>query len=296
MGRLTNYFQNNRKVGKFGIKYLDDKLKGILKGDLILIGARSGAGKSSLADMIAQYNANNDFKVHIFSLENFTDDAFVTKAYYEYKRLTGNWDLNLRDFASGDFQIDTDKLIEAEKYAEECYKNVGITTRQKGYGIAQLKNDIIHQVKDNGVSLLIIDHLDYVDKDNPNENDNSHITELMKTIRELQDEFKVAVVAISHLRKNMSTKDLPIIPSIDEFIGSSNKVKESTVVIMVAPDDEENEDNQSFKKVTWFSIKKLRMGGVDNKNGKLWFNRRNGTYEPEYEEYVVRGKKKEKVA
>ena len=203
MSRLINYFQNNQKVGTFGIKYLDDKLRGILKADLILIGARSGAGKSTIADMIAQHNAKAKKKVHIFSLENFTDDAFVTKAYYEYKRLSGDWKLTIRDFASGDFEINTDYLIQAEKFAEECFKDIGITSRQKGYDIKKLKDDIIRVVKDDGIELLIIDHLDYVDKNNPNENDNSHITELMKTIRELQDEFKVAVVAISHLRKNI---------------------------------------------------------------------------------------------
>lgn len=294
MGRLVNYFQNNQKVGTFGIKYLDDKLKGILKADLILIGARSGAGKSTIADMIAQHNAKDDKKVHIFSLENFTDDAFVTKAYYEYKRLTGDWKLSLREFACGEFNVDTNSLIKCEKYAEECFKNVSMTTRQKGYDINKLKDDMI-KVVESGVNLLIIDHLDYVDKNNPNENDNTHITELMRTIRELQDVFKVAVVAISHLRKNVG-RDLPIIPSVDEFIGSSNKVKEATAVIMIAPDDEENESNQSDRKVTWFSIKKLRMGGIPNSSGKLIFDRATGKYEDNYEEWVVRGTKKTKVA
>lgn len=294
MGRLLNYFQNNQKVGTFGIKYLDDKIKGILKADLILIGARSGAGKSTIADMIAQHNANEGHKVHIFSLENFTDDAFATKAFYEYKRLTGDWKLTLREFACGEFNIDTQSLLKAEQYAENCFKNVGITSRQKGYDIKRLKDDIIRVVKDEGIELLIIDHLDYVDKNNPNENDNTHITDLMKTIRELQDEFKVAVVAISHLRKNIG-KDLPIIPSVDEFIGSSNKVKESTAVIMIAPDDEENEKNQSPQKVTWFSIKKLRMGGIPNSSGKLIFDRDLGKYLDSYEEYVVRGTKKTKI-
>ena len=294
MSRLVNYFQNNQKVGTFGIKYLDDKLRGILKADLILIGARSGAGKSTIADMIAQHNAQEGRKVHIFSLENFNDDAFVTKAYYEYKKITGEWNLNLRDFACGNFDMKTNALIEAEKYAEKCFENVGITSRQKGYDVKKLKDDIIRVVKDEGIELLIIDHLDYVDKNNPNENDNSHITDLMKTIRELQDEFKVAVVAISHLRKNIG-RDLPIIPSVDEFIGSSNKVKESTAVIMVAPDDEENENNQSQQKVTWFSIKKLRMGGIPNSCGKLLFDRTTGKYLDNYEEYIVRGNKRIKV-
>lgn len=109
--------------------------------------------------------------------------------------------------------------------------------------MSKLKNDMISAVANDGCKLLIIDHLDYLDKDNPADNDVTHMTELMRTIRELQDDFGVAVIAISHLRKPANAKFMPAVPSVDEFIGSSNKVKEATSVIMFAPDDKENQNN-----------------------------------------------------
>lgn len=295
--RLLNYFENNKKVGKFGIKYLDDKLKGILKGDLVLIGARSGAGKSTLAEMIAEHNANLGYKVHLFSLENFEDDAFRNKAYHKYMELTRNWNIHPRDFASGDFNIDFNKLEQASDYAEEIYNKFSITNRQTtGYSLENLLDDMNRVCAVEDKPLIILDHLDYVNKNNPNENDNTHMVQLMSKIRELQDSYKVAVVAISHLRKNANQKEMPIIPSVDEFIGSGNKVKESTVVIMVAPADEENETelNDDLKK-TWFSIKKVRNGGIDNKNGLLTYSKKRNVYLDDYEEYVVRGKSKERA-
>jgi replicative DNA helicase len=298
MSRVLDYFENNKKVGTFGIKYLDDKLRGIMRGDLILIGARSGAGKSTLADIIAQNNARAGFPVHLFSLENFEDDAYITKVYYFYKTITRNFDLDLRDFASGSFDINADALIEAEEKAKKSFNNVIITSRRKGYSIKNLKDDMIKTVVENGTRLIILDHIDYVDKDNAREDDNTHITELMRTIRNLQDEFKVAVVAFSHLRKPMNGKDLPAVPSIDEFIGSSNKIKEATVVVMIAPDDKENENNpSSTRKATWFCVRKLRMGGIDNKSAKMFFDRRIGKYDDNYDTYVVdyTGKKQEKI-
>lgn len=295
--RLLTYFENNKKVGKFGIKYLDDKLRGILKGDLVLIGARSGAGKSTLAEMIAEHNANLGYKVHLFSLENFEDDAFRNKAYHKYMELTGDWKLHPRDFASGDFNIDADKLIEAGEYAEKIYDKFTITNRKTtGYTLENLLDDMNRVCATEEKPLIILDHLDYVNKDNPNENDNTHMVKLMSKIRELQDSYKVAVVAISHLRKNANQKEMPVIPSVDEFIGSGNKVKESTVVIMVAPADEENEASLNDDiKLTWFSIKKVRNGGIDNKHGLLKYSKKRNMYLDEYDEYVVRGKNKEKV-
>lgn len=296
--KCIDYFMKNRRVGQFGIKYLDDRLRGINQGDLILIGARSGAGKSTLADMIAQCNVKLGKKVHLFSLENFDGDSFVTKAYYFYKNITKDYDLDLRDFACGEFNIKNEALIEAEKKANECFKGINLTPRQADYNIEKLIDDMKKAVEKEGCELIILDHLDYVDKDNPNENDISHMTHLMRAIRNLQDVYKVAVVAFSHLRKPMNAKELPAVPSMDEFIGSSNKVKEATVVIMVAPDDKSNEDNyDKQRKATWFCVRKCRMGGIDNKTAKLFFDRRLGKYADDYEIYVVdyAGKKQEKI-
>ena len=284
---LKKYFEKNKKVAKFGVSYLDDKLRGILQGDLILIGSRSGAGKSTIANQIALYNKNNDVKVALFSLENFEGDAFIEKAYYKYMDLTKDYFLNLRDFASGDFKINQEILLQAENHAKECFKNISMHNRKTHYGIEELKNDIITEVEEKNVKLIIIDHLDYLDKYGK-ESDNEHMAELMKTIRYVQDAFKVAVVAISHLRKNYGSKDLPIIPSMDEFIGSGSKVKESTGVVMLAPDDDGNIDIQDqSKRSTWCCIRKLRMGGIDNKAAKIFFDTKTGTYGDKYLLYKV---------
>lgn len=286
MSRLLEYFKENKKSAYFGIKYLDDKLRGILKGDLILIGARSGCGKTTLADLIATYNANLGKSVTLISLENFKDDNFVQKAYYKYKELTKQWNLNLRDFASGNFNPDSfGNLKKAEEYAEEQYKNINLINRQKNYTIEDLKRDIILAVEDKKSDLVILDHVDYLDKIEDNDSEIKHITRIMKEIRNAQYVFKVPVIVISHLRKPTNYKLDAIIPSMDEFIGSSNKVKESTIVIMLAPDDETNTISNSSKKATWCCIRKLRMGGVDNTAAKIYFDIVKGRYDEDYKIY-----------
>lgn len=281
-GRLERYFKNNAKTASFGIKYLDDKLSGILKGDLILIGARSGAGKSSLADIVATHNSKQGKNVTLISLENFEDDNFVTKAYYKFKELTGNWSLSLRDFASGDFQDSVfNDLQKAEEYAENEYKNINLINRQKNYTVENLKEDIVRAVENQNSDLVILDHVDYLDKID-NESEITHITRIMKEIRNAQYAFKVPVIVISHLRKSGNSKFDTIIPGVDEFIGSSNKVKESTIVIMLAPDDTENIVLDKNLRPTWCCIRKLRMGGADNTAAKIYFNTKTGKYTDEY--------------
>lgn len=281
---MWDYWENNKKVGIFGIKYLDDKLGVILQSDLILIGARSGAGKSTLAEMIAINNSKQGYPVYLFSLENYLGDSWATRTYNYYRTITKDFQLKQRIFACGEFTINTQALKEAEAQADKDFEGVDIKGRDSGYTIKRLCEDIVQASKNH--RLIILDHLDYIDKDEQ-EDENTHITELMKAIREVQEKYKVAVIAISHLRKNVG-KQPPAVPSIDEFIGSSNKVKQATVVVMVAPDDITNEKQcNDNKKSTYFCIRKCRMGGIDNKVGRLVFDKRINAYDQEYEECIV---------
>ena len=288
MLKSLEYMEKNKQVGCFGIPYLDNKLRGILQGDLILIGSRSGAGKSTIAQMIACANSTQGRKVSLLSLENFVGDEFMQKCFYFYIKEARDFNLNIRDFISGNFNINLDALEASEKYAENYFKNVSITSRKKGFNLQDMKDAMVKDVVEKGIRLIILDHLDYVDKFNQNDSDISHVSEIMRTIRNLQDEFKVGVIAISHLRKPHSVKDMPAVPSVDEFIGSSNKVKEATVVVLIAPDDVSNSEFPDSKtKATWCCVRKLRLGGIDNKVAKLFFDVRIGEYLPKYDMYSV---------
>lgn len=286
MSRLQKYIDNNKVVANFGVKYLDDKLGGITKSDLIIVGARSGAGKSTLSNIIAM--ANTDKKLALFSLENFDGDDYAKECYYAYMSLTKDYKMDMRRFMSGQYKLEPAFMAKAEEMATRKLNHIKLISRTSNYNVTRLKEDMISAVANDGCELLIIDHLDYLDKDNAGDNDVTHMTQLMKTIRELQDEFGVAVVAVSHLRKPANSKFMPAVPSVDEFIGSSNKVKESTAVIMFAPDDVENQKNAgSHQRSTWCCVRKLRNGGVDNQSARMIFNTRTGLYQDKYKLHAV---------
>ena len=287
MSRQTEYWERNYEVGSFGIGYLDKELRGIAKSDLILIGARSGAGKSTIANRIFQKNCEDGRKCALFSLENFNDDLYSHDVMMEYKNITRNFSITPRMWQMNKFKVDYDALEKAEAIVEKRYAGKYIINRQADYTKEKLKKDMIKACEE-GKELIILDHIDYVDKDNPNADDLSFMTDLMKTIRELQDKHQVAVVALSHLRKPTNSRDSVIIPNENEFIGSSNKSKEATCVILIAPDDEGNMKMQDDNtKATWFCIRKLRNGGITNKCARLFYDKRNDLYLDKYEIYGV---------
>lgn len=286
---------NNKIVGRFGVEYLDKTLTGIMRGDLVVIGSRAGAGKSTLANMIARAN-KKQHKVALFSLENFEDDLPMEQAYRYFLGNSGIY-CSMRDFASGQFvkrisdPIRLKNLIkECESYANAVYDGINVYNRKAGYTIENLSADMIAEAE-KGTELLVIDHLTYVDK-LYNESDVEHMTTLMRTIRQIQDEQKIAVVGISHLRKPLTNlKEPPVVPSMDEFMGSSNVVKEATVCVLLAPDDDQNKKNAELGcdrlKRTWCCIRKNRYGGISNKAANLFFDTVSGEYTRNYDMYSI---------
>jgi len=285
MSRFREYTKLNRIVAKYGIGYLDDKLKGISATDLVVIGARSGAGKSTLSKIISLANPNT--KIKLFSLENFKDDDYAKECYFEYKKKSGE-SLCMVETLTGvnTNKINSSMLEEVETCVEKKFSHIGVVNRQDGFNVNKLRDDMIRAAED-GYELIILDHLDYLDKVDERDSDNQHISIIMKTIRKIQETDNIPIIAVSHLRKGTG-REAPVVPNMDEFIGSSNKVKEATVVITFAPDDKTNEKaNSEPIKATWCCIRKSRRIGIDNKVARLYFDTRVDKYQNDPDICVV---------
>ena len=288
MSFMDEYWGRNTIVGHFGVPYLDKELIGISRSDLVVIGARSGAGKSSLARII--YETNNPLTTALFSLENFDGDLMAEEIRKEYNARMGTR-FGAREWQTAEISSIDRKVYETiEKELTPVYAAGTVFGRQTPDGepwtIETLKQWMLYCVNTQAVNLIILDHLDYLDRDNPNESDISHITELMKTIREVQEVAPCGcgVVAFSHLRKPIGKVDDIKVPNENEFIGSSNKIKQATQVIMIAPT---NEPATMGKYGTWFCIRKNRNGGIKNQAAKIFFNPIIAGYEREYSLYSI---------
>lgn len=283
---IYDYWERNKMVGRYGVPYLDRELVGISKSDLVIIGARSGSGKSSLAKII--YESNDKKKTALFSLENYNGDVEMAMLRKEYNIIADSVH-DARHWQMGyGIKVDERALQMAVANVQKRLEGAFIFGRtppegeKQGWTVESLAEKIIWCAT-RGIELIIVDHLDYLDRDNPNESDNEHITELMKAIRTAQ-EAGAAVVAFSHLRKPVGRVDDLIVPNENEFIGSSNKIKQATQVIMFAP---ANDGDATNGYGTWCCIRKNRNGGIKNQVAKMFFVPRTETYLDKYQVYTI---------
>lgn len=267
-----------KKICNFGIKFLDDKIGGIYDEDLLIVGAESGIGKSTIAEIIAFNCVEQKVKPALFSLENFAGNTVDKKAFELFKARTAQWNLKFRqwiDIKNRTPSLTDDDVAIAEKLA---YKMNLIERTNKDYTIDKLEEDF-KKVVEAGCEVIILDHLDYFDA-YEKDNDLQHTKRLMKTIRRLQDQYKVAVIGFSQLRKNIDRNI--IIPTYDDLYGSGDKVKQATLVLMVARCEEEAKNGVY---PTYFNLSKDRFGSKEA--CKIGYNIIKNKYEDNYEEIKV---------
>jgi hypothetical protein len=108
-------------------------------------------------------------------------------------------------------------------------------------------------------------------------NDMEGMKSLMKRIRQLNLESRIPFVCAAHLRKDVGT----VMPSLDDFMGSSDISKIATSAILIAKKPD-GYNARTHTSTTLFSIPKLRGGGGTHFLGEIDFSVKHQEYVPIY--------------
>ena len=220
---------------KFGVSFLDDALIGMSKSDLVLIGGRSGGGKTELATHIAMTNALAGKKVYFFALEaerNEIADRIKYKVlancfYSEHDNRTkyiayDRWKAGMltREFAP---------YVDLANDSMKALSNLFVRYGEENYTLEQYDRDIT-EIKGNA-DLIIIDHLHYFDVDEGQAN--AELKAIMKHIKFLAIQHQVPVILVAHIRK-ADKRYASLVPEQEDFHGSSDVVKIATKAVTIA--------------------------------------------------------------
>lgn len=285
---------NPKTICTFGIKPLDDLLIGILKNDLVVIGADSGVGKSDLCLNMALHNAMAGKKVALFFIEGGAKEAIarikwkaISKIYYDkYRR---GVDMDIRKWRMN--MSDDPKLM--KKIEDEAYGmlvdvvsyRLNIYDFEKGFTINDLTQSFSQFTPGHteiDFDLIIIDHLQYFTLGDP-KNELREMTEILTKVKDITNHDNVPVVLVSHLRKKDKDRGLP---SQEDFYGTSNIAKISSISITITP-QADGENHVAGVHPTFFRVVKSRTGARASLAMLCNFNSKKGEYEQRYSVYSL---------
>lgn len=281
--RASRHYQADRALN-YQLRFLDDCIRAILPHDLVLLGAPTGMGKTDMALAIAMATAMRERRVAYFALEaepleleRRTKFSWLSREAFS-RNLQRRGALNYTDWLLGRCD-DIVGALDQEANQWMLSKLGGLRTFYRGqhFDAEDLQRAIetVHPY----VDLIVVDHLHYVDA-TEDEDEHRSLGNTTKTVRDVSLRIGKPILLVAHLRKR-DPRTRQLVPTLDDFHGSSNITKIATQVITIerascieAP--------KWFLSPTFMSVLKDRRAGVTGLVALTQFDRRSRQYSDEY--------------
>ena len=209
---------------------LDLQLTGFHKGELLVLAARPGLGKTSLALNVAMHVAlKEDKAVGIFSLEMPADQLLMrllaSAARVDMKKLRGGR-LTAKD--QEQFQKVAADLFNAPMYIDDTGTLSSFELRAKARRLKQ---------KDPRLGLVIVDYLQLMHQKGRVENRQLEVSEISRSLKALAKELDIPVLALSQLNRKIEERrgGKPMLSDLRE---SGAIEQDADVVMFIHRDDD----------------------------------------------------------
>lgn len=233
-----------------GYNDLDRKLLGMRPGQLVVLAARPGMGKTALALNMA-VNAAKATKapVAIFSLEMLAPELSQRMLSSEAK--VDSTRIRSRQFLDTDLRNIT-KVI-PELSALPIFVNDSGST-----SLYDIKSQCRKIKAENGLGVIVIDYIQLMKPTNPNISREQQISEMSRGLKELAKEMECPVIALSQLNRGVESRTDKR-PMISDLRESGSIEQDADCVLLIYRDDYYNE-NSKEKGVAEVIVAKNRAG------------------------------------
>jgi replicative DNA helicase len=208
-----------------GFADLDGFIDGLKPGNLIVIGARPGCGKSALSLAIAINNSEQGIPVQFFSLEmtrsEITDRVFSMRSRVPMKLICRG------RVPAGD----NDRLIEAARsFATEPF----ILDDRNNLTASRLTSAVRRAIRRHKIKLVVVDYLQLLTPDNPRDQRHLQVGMLALRMKQLARSCNVAVLLLSQLNRESENRSDGK-PKLSDLRESGDIEAHADVVLLLHP-------------------------------------------------------------
>lgn len=228
-----------------GFTDLDNALAGMQESNLLILAARPGVGKTSLALNVAQHMAvEKKIPVGIFSLEmsnlELVDRLLISQANIDaWKMKTGN----LKDDDFGALSEAMGILADSPIYIDDT----------PGQSILEMRTKARRLQIEAGIRFLVVDYLQLAMGSGRYESRVQEVAAISQGLKNLARELKIPVLALSQLSRAIESRGEKI-PQLSDLRESGSIEQDADVVMFLYRPDEENLEDYKL------SIAKHRNG------------------------------------
>ncbi len=238
-----------------GFTDLDRLTGGLQKSDLIVLAARPGIGKSSLALSLA-HNSALKFQnsIAVFSLE-------MSKDQLAQRLLSMDAGIDQQRLRTGRIEDDEwDRIVYAMDTLSEA--NIWIDDTA-GISTMEMRSKARRLQAEHGIDLIIVDYLQLMQATiggKRNENRVQEISEISRSLKGLARELNIPVLALAQLSRAVESRQSKV-PQLSDLRESGSIEQDSDIVMFIYRDDLYNQESER-KNIADIIIAKHRNGPI----------------------------------
>ena len=234
---------------------LDGLTDGLHQGELTVVGARPGVGKTTFSLQIAEKIASKNKSVAYVSLE-MSEEQIIQKLIARKTRV------NSRKIRNGDLEDS-----EIDKIGIACgeISELPLSILTKANTIQQIEIEARRMKNRNKLDLLVIDYLQLVRNLGNFKSREQEVADISRTLKLLSLELEIPIIALCQLNRNASRNE----PTLADIRESGSIEQDADNVIFLYQEDEENN-------IVTVDLQKQRAGNTGK--SRLKFNKINSEF------------------
>lgn len=219
-----------------GFRDLDDMTNGFRGGQMIIVAARPGVGKSTLAlDFMRSVSVQQGKASVLFSLEMSKSEVMMRVFSAEASVPLGA----MRGGKMDDEQWDrlTRRVTQIENapiYIDDSPNLTMTEIRAKARRLAQKHN----------LGLIVVDYLQLMSSGKKVESRQQEVSEFSRQLKLLAKEVDVPLVAISQLNRGVESRGDDALPRVSDLRESGSLEQDADIVILINRPDSQNRDHE----------------------------------------------------
>lgn len=181
-----------------GFSGLNSRTKGFKPGDLIVLAARSGMGKTTFALNLVTKVLYQDKAVAFFSLE-------MSAVQLMYRVLSIKTSLNLQDIMSGD--LNDEEWAQLSDACEEIKTKKLFVYDNHGVSLQQVKSQMLKLKHANpDISLCVIDYIGLMNVSANYKERHLQIAEISRGLKILARELEIPIIVLAQLNRGVESR------------------------------------------------------------------------------------------
>lgn len=239
-----------------GIKEIDKKLIGLFPTQVVLIAARPGEGKTTLAWQITQ-NLGQQYRDREFLYFSYE----MTKSQMYAKTISAKCDIPTWKIQSGKLW-DSERKIILEVH-EKLKDNMNIEVFSKSYNVFEIANIVKTKSRKKQIGGIIIDYIQRMPKTKGN-NMNEQTGIISNKLKDIALDYDIPVITLSQLsRANEKANREPILSDLRD---SGTLEQDADVVMFLHSEDKDTLDEENF--IIFAKNRINKTGRLVDMNGK----------------------------